>query len=821
MLSTPTGDPLTSSSRVPPVQGFPDIRSVRPPVPTAYLDLTRSRVAPVLGLPDRVGSIPLPTGGPPVRGGLPLRSPDSLVIAPPSGKFIITDPSPFPILRGDLGARDGASLSVQGVSYFLAPVTASLSFDLVSLALTYREAAFVLTSSEEGDVQPTFGALCLHMENLRRTFAPSAAESDALRDADGFDWPSGCLDRDAGLLSSLGSISKVLEHHSATRRILGINRYRLTQFLGSDPCLPILIDMAEHGCVIDPDPSFIPLRRTAPFRQLQRRLLPVYKKHAWALWSKGKGVLLRVSDIPPNNLHSLHTANECHWTPKPGKPEGRFLIDCSNLPDGQMPLNGGATKDLGIQRYTKVCLPSLRSVLLSWNEYRASLKVSWAQLRIFKDDVAGCFNKLQWDSTSSHYLATHIDPEVIFIMITCGFGVAITPMAWQMFSAAILRALRAECPCPVDIYVDDVFGVGLPDHATAAVTSIHRLLNGALGPDSVALHKSVLASHAEILGFYIDLMSATIRPRDRAIDKLFFVFYQFDYSVAQPLSLWQCLSSLVTLYSSCLRGMRPFVTSLQHMTRKCSGSRQQAIATPSAQFAIEMWRCASVLLTTNRSAFAVPIEIFLLNPSSPCDFELISDASPWRLAAGIRDPQSKALIAWSTFLLPFAKGNEHRFQTQREYLGHLFSLLLLLTHLQRSIRRHELVSYRWINDNMGALAWASSQRTSSLTSQHACLAVSQLNLLTNVWLMESVYLPGCLMGEIDSMSRKETHESAGESMETVCPSLTLDLFIDLDTPVVRELFTLCDPSVLFPHTPDHHAAFLRIVNLLRSFVSYP
>ena len=126
------------------------------------------------------------------------------------------------------------------------------------------------------------------------------------------------------------------------------------------------------------------------------------------------------------------------------------------------------------------------------------------------------------------------------------------------------------------------------------------------------------------------------------------------------------------------------------------------------------------------------------------------------------------------------------------------------------------MSYRWIIDNMVVLALTASLKTTAhrWSPQHTCLAVSQLNPLANVWIMESVYLPDCLINNIDSISGKETHESASESMESLCPSLTLDLFIALDTLVNRELFTHCDPSVQFLHTPDHHATFLRVVNCI-------
>jgi len=139
-------------------------------------------------------------------------------------------------------------------------------------------------------------------------------------------------------------------------------------------------------------------------------------------------------------------------------------------------------------------------------------------------------------------------------------------------------------------------------------------------------------------------------------------------------------------------------------------------------------------------------------------------------------------LGWSTLLLPFAKGKENTFQTHREYLGHLFSLLLVLNFVRKtSFRDSSMITYRWINDNTGALAWAEKDKCSSLASQIACLAVSQLNLLSNIWLMGSVHLPGILMGDIDKMSRKEFHEDNGSDIRNVCPSLLPRLFVPLET----------------------------------------
>ena len=134
--------------------------------------------------------------------------------------------------------------------------------------------------------------------------------------------------------------------------------------------------------------------------------------------------------------------------------------------------------------------------------------------------------------------------------------------------------------------------------------------------------------------------------------------------------LWQCLSSLVNIYSHMIRGMRPFVAPIINMTYRTSGHHTQtARASASAAFAIKMRRAAMVLLVTDRARLSVPLDIFLLTSGyTSLLWKVVSDASPWRLAAGLYNYVSGRLLCWTTLLLPFSSVDAHRFQTQREYL---------------------------------------------------------------------------------------------------------------------------------------------------------
>jgi len=724
-----------------------------------------------------------------------------------------------PICSHDIlpaAAISGYSVSVAGNRYVLPSVSPNALVRADAFAHAYQH---ILFGDAGSALFPTASDLVNRLSRLRLFFAPAFAESEALSDVDNFQWPVGLFDRDRELLSSLGSFEAVVEYHAAIHRAAGINESRIREWLPDAPQLEKLVRIAEFGVEIDVDDDFVPFRRDSKFRTLQQRLLPVYRKHAFNLWNKNMGLLFRLSDLSPDVLAKLHTGNECHWTPKPDCAIGRFLIDCSNVGPDRVPLNGGTAKEKGIARYQKVVLPTLMQVILKWNAYRLEHKLGWWDMIMFKEDVTNCFNQIAFSTSSSKLLCAMVDYETVFVMITCGFGHTVTPMAWDMIGHGILNQVRLRVFCPTDMYVDDIFGAGKTNHVLPAREVVREITYGAVGPGAMNIKKAHLGPEEEILGFLIDFIHAIIRPKDKAIDKLFFLFFSFDAEVAQPLDFWQCLLSMVNLYSTCIRGMRPFVAAIQQMTHRCGKNAHKSKATPSALFAIEMWRAASVLLIHNRLSMSIPLDIFILSPSSQCDLELISDASPWRLAAGLYHPETKELLGWSTLLLPFAKGKENTFQTHREYLGHLFSLLLVLNFVRKtSFRDSSMITYRWINDNTGALAWAEKDKCSSLASQFACLAVSQLNLLSNIWLMGSVHLPGILMGDIDKMSRKEFHEDNGSDIRNVCPSLLPRLFVPLETIEIVRLFTACDPALQLTCPADYHANFICVHEYIRSII---
>ena len=87
----------------------------------------------------------------------------------------------------------------------------------------------------------------------------------------------------------------------------------------------------DTGVIIDTAADFIPIHRTAKFRNMQLRLLlPVYHKAVAGMHASNKVLLFRIADIPREIYTTMHTANEYHWRTEPDKIAGKPLLDCSN-----------------------------------------------------------------------------------------------------------------------------------------------------------------------------------------------------------------------------------------------------------------------------------------------------------------------------------------------------------------------------------------------------------------------------------------------------------------------------------------------------------
>ena len=58
---------------------------------------------------------------------------------------------------------------------------------------------------------------------------------------------------------------------------------------------------------------------------------------------------------------------------------------------------------------------------------------------IFKADITGSFNQLYWDQHTTPLMGFMLDEDTLMLMLTCGFGVGVTPMIWSEVGDAMNR----------------------------------------------------------------------------------------------------------------------------------------------------------------------------------------------------------------------------------------------------------------------------------------------------------------------------------------------------------------------------------------------
>jgi hypothetical protein len=799
-------------------------------------------------LPTTISTVPVVTS---VASCGPKSSsiPNPVVDTPPSAAFSKGNsiPSSFPshpvvchdasvALWVDDNSGETTSGSHKNVSEVCTTSCSSCSFPSFNNLLQSYSHLLPITPNPNS-AAATLPDFDKYLNSLIPRFKPGGVEDAAISAAEDFSW-----ENYAHLVSTMSPLSTIegLLLDVSVRSSSNQSRFTAAsaEVLSDDPDFELLLEIGEKGATIDFDPLFVKQSIPQKYRRLEKRMMKVFSLHAVKAVKQDRGLILETSSIPPSELAKLHF-NPQFWTYKPDDPLGRWLIDCSNRSDVNLALNSGSSKQLVVNRYGAVSFPSVLSMISAWLAYMDKEKVSWRDCWFVKKDIKSCFPQFSFSPESSPLLAIRLDDNHIFIHTSGCFGWTGSPMVWGVIGNALLRKCRNSLSCPIDLYCDDFMAFGVRLHTEFASSFIENFLRKVFHEKIVATEKSVFSQIAVILGWLIDLsnpLGAVMRPKDEAIDKLCFLLFSFDQTKPQPLSFWQSLQSLTERYSLGLRGMRGFVAPFSKMVSLSTPSSSPrplcspVAATPrpssyftkatnSALFAIEVWRVVMYLLWSDREAFNVKLEDYLVltsvdNSKFPCRFRVVTDASWMRVAAAVYDNQSHSILAWTSFPFVGKSGTKNKYQLNREYLGLLLAFCLIAFRWPQRWNSGDDLSFRWVNDNKAALAFCESQKASSISSQLAALAVVWFPLYTKITNVGSEYLPGSEMGDIDRESRREKHLLDG--VFNVSPSLRPELFCVLPSvPAFQSLMAICDPSRSNSSTTKVlHLSFLTIHELL-------
>lgn len=641
------------------------------------------------------------------------------------------------------------------------------------------------------------------LEKALLAFSRHHAEAVAFEASKSFVLPSAFFERDAASLVDLdGSIANLIALRQDEARVGRFNEVRCRRLFASDPEFGPLLDLAVHGAVVEVDPLFVPISDPDKPRLSHSKLHNCFAKHLHKLWELGRGVALSVSQLSKEQLVGVHVSPK-HWTAKVDAEDGRFLVDLSNRSVGSV-INSEHGFEKAKSRYGVLHLPTIIDILTGWRAFINQNHVVLGQCRCFKDDVSAAFCQFNFSPSSSKLLAV-MWGHIIFFFIVGLFGWAGAPIVFGLLSRALERLLRRTIVFACFfLYVDDVIGLVLIESAERAQQGVHECIEDMFGSGSLEKSKSKAPSSVQvIIGWQVDLIAESIRPSDRGIQKLIVAFFSFDCSERVSLHLCQVLASLAQRYSLCLRGMKLFVQPFHKMIAAFkNNSLIRRKLTSAARFCVVMWRAVGLLLFLNPDAFNV--HVWSLLPSLSQFFDIVtSDAGPRGLGVSILDPVSFKLLGYSSFVFPF-DASDPSYQCCREYMGYLFSLLVLCVFHGKMERGRRIL---WRTDNTAAQKWVQCNMSSSTSAQVSLMAVTVLTLRLKLEDTTAEHIPGHTMGYVDDLSR---------GYETF---LDESLYINIkDNSHILELFQLCDPTVS-RDLSDHLVVFENVHRVLDSFLS--
>jgi len=594
--------------------------------------------------------------------------------------------------------------------------------------------------------------------------------------AHGFVIPQATIMKDAADLVIAGSIEALIQTRQAHTSDSRFNIERCDRWFSDDIEYNTLRALALHGAVIDVGPEFFPTSRPERLRPLVKNLQHTFYKHAADLQQKGQALLLPLEVAIACDVHF----SPVHWTPKPGKPEGRFLCDLSHAEAG-CALNEDSAKILIEERYGAVEYPTITNIVDKIFEC-ASMAGGLHNVRLWKEDIVGAFNQFNFTPASARHLAFQIGADVVLIVFTGVFGWQGSPAVWAVFSRALLRAAEGRLAGLIVVYVDDFIGISIASDAHNDQLLLREVVLGVFGCEAINTDKSVLPTQTtDCIGWTTDLIRGIIYPNEKGRRKLIAAFFGCDLFEPIEQNKLQCMASLASRYSEALIGTRPFVSALYKASVHVKPRRVDS----ETRACITVWRAIALMAISDPIALATPMT-WMSSKQGKAKYIVTSDAGPLGLGVLVRDRVGK-LLAFVSYRLPFsADGSqpvqvlESRFQNVREFMGAILSVILCYQLEGGPCFIH------WINDNIAALSWVQKDLAKSKSAQFAFLMYTWLSLCGGIRVVSSQHIPGITMGCVDHLSRftPTPQLPKSEDWSERLPSSLLD-----------KLFLRCDPVV--------------------------
>ena len=565
--------------------------------------------------------------------------------------------------------------------------------------------------------------------------------------------------------------------------------------------IQILITFAIYGITPPVAASFKPeATDIAPLRDRYIKLHHTINKLLYKLYQDGTMVFLTATEA--KRVPGIHLSPQHHADTK-GKPEGRIIGDLSGQhSDTFTPLNGSAADKDQLREAIELQWGAIKHPtvdLLVKMVLTAADKYGWDNIILWKKDLKGAFNLLNYNPEFCRLFAFLLIDDVVVIHLAGLFGWIGMPHAFQVLTKTLQALCRHIISGLCYWYVDDLMAVSHKNLYINDSVIVDNKVQQLLGDGSIAHAKSQHDRCLEFLGWDFNLDTKTITLCARNMNKLVHVLFSFDPTEKISISHIQRMASLISRASILSRHLRPYTHALHIITSGYSQPLVKIELTTLAQSDVMMWRAFVLLLIANPAQLSRPMESFRSQPASYC---IKYDASLTGLGVGIYTLPSNELLTYAALQLPFNVTNESKRQNTMEFVAVIFGLLLAWR------KKLQNFHYTLHGDSTSSLAWAKADRVNSLLARRANIVFTTVSMHLNATITDTEHIPGKLNVIFDGLSRNVSPQQLG-----LDPTLMFNVANDS---AVVEFIALCDPEQSLSDITSHTQLLQQCKTLLLS-----
>jgi len=277
-------------------------------------------------------------------------------------------------------------------------------------------------------------------------------EADALRWADGFEFPDGMAERDMDGIAAAGSLE---EYVRKKQSIMAAEHGRLDEervravVSETDPDFDRVLALVG-GVPIFTSEGFQHNGKSPPLRAKYLRMRAVVNKLVYDLYERGLVIVLPTEQAV--KIEGIHFSM-AHWTTQATKEKGRFLGDVGADETGT-PLNADEVKLRFDEVMGQIEHPTI--VDICERILKAAEQWGWEEVIICKMDLKGAFTLLFIKPEDVRLLAFELTDGYTMLHICGFFGYTGLPACFAVISRVLAYAIAVIIIGFILIYVDDL-----------------------------------------------------------------------------------------------------------------------------------------------------------------------------------------------------------------------------------------------------------------------------------------------------------------------------------------------------------------------------